>query len=242
MSGPVSSGRAGPPPVARPPVRLLLCDDHAVVRAGLRALLSSADGIEVVGEAGTGEEALALAARLHPDVVLMDLQLGDGVDGVTATRRLTACPADAGGHGAEGHGAEGPAAPAPRVLVLTMFDTDADISRAIEAGATGYLLKAERPEELFAAIRDAASGRTALSAPVADRLMAQLRSPRPALSEREHEILGQLARGLGNREIARALFISEATVKTHLGRIYGKLGVETRAGAVAVAKERRLLS
>ncbi|GAQ63850.1 response regulator [Streptomyces scabiei] len=232
MSGPVSSGRAGPPPVARPPVRLLLCDDHAVVRAGLRALLSSADGIEVVGEAGTGEEALALAARLRPDVVLMDLQLGDGVDGVTATRRLTARPADAEGHGAL----------APRVLVLTMFDTDADISRAIEAGATGYLLKAERPEELFAAIRDAASGRTALSAPVADRLMAQLRSPRPALSEREHEILGQLARGLGNREIARALFISEATVKTHLGRIYAKLGVETRAGAVAVAKERRLLS
>uniref|UniRef100_UPI00076610F8 LuxR C-terminal-related transcriptional regulator n=1 Tax=Streptomyces scabiei TaxID=1930 RepID=UPI00076610F8 len=218
----------------------------------LKALLSSADGIEVVGEAGTGEEALALAARLRPDVVLMDLQLGDGVDGVTATRRLTARPAGTEsrgtesrgteGHGTEGHGTEGSAAPAPRVLVLTMFDTDADISRAIEAGATGYLLKAERPEELFAAIRDAASGRTTLSAPVADRLMAQLRSPRPALSEREHEILGQLARGLGNREIARALFISEATVKTHLGRIYAKLGVETRAGAVAVAKERRLLS
>ncbi|MFD9041256.1 MULTISPECIES: response regulator transcription factor [Streptomyces] len=233
MSGPVSSGPAGSSPVARPPVRLLLCDDHAVVRAGLRALLSVADGIEVVGEAGTGEEALALASRLRPDVVLMDLQLGDGMDGVTATRRLTARPAE---------DAEAPAAPVPRVLVLTMFDTDADISRAIEAGATGYLLKAERPDELFAAIRDAATGRTALSAPVADRLMAQLRSPRPTLSEREHEILGQLARGLGNREIARALFISEATVKTHLGRIYAKLGVETRAGAVAVAKERRLLS
>ncbi|MFG2375025.1 response regulator [Streptomyces sp. NPDC048504] len=204
------------------PVRLLLCDDHAVVRAGLRALLSSADGIEVVGEAGSGEEALALAAQVRPDVVLMDLQLGDGMDGVTATRRLTA-----------GDG--------PRVLVLTMFDTDADIARAVEAGATGYLLKAERPEELFTAIHSAASGRTALSAPVADRLMARMRSPHPSLSEREREILGQLARGLGNREIARALFISEATVKTHLGRIYGKLGVETRSGAVAVAKERRLL-
>jgi DNA-binding NarL/FixJ family response regulator len=204
------------------PVSVLLCDDHAVVRAGLRALLSSAEGIEVVGEAGSGEEALAMAARLHPDVVLMDLQLGEGMDGVTATRRLTA---------------EG----AARVLVLTMFDTDADVTRAIEAGATGYLLKAERPDELFAAIRNAASGRTALSAPVADRLLARLRSPRPTLSAREHDILGQLARGLGNREIARALFISEATVKTHLGRIYGKLGVETRAGAVAVAKERRLL-
>ncbi|MDQ0810479.1 DNA-binding NarL/FixJ family response regulator [Streptomyces sp. B3I7] len=205
------------------PVRLLLCDDHAVVRAGLRALLSSADGIEVVGEAGSGEEALALAAQLRPDVVLMDLQLGDGIDGVKATRKLTA------------------RTPAPRVLVLTMFDTDADITRAVEAGATGYLLKAERPEELFAAIRDAATGRTALSAPVADRLLAHLRDPRPALSDREHEILQQLSRGLGNREIARALFISEATVKTHLQRIYGKLGVETRAGAVAVAKERRLL-
>ncbi|MER6420273.1 response regulator transcription factor [Streptomyces sp. NPDC001137] len=204
------------------PVSVLLCDDHVVVRAGLRALLSSADGIEVVGEAGSGEEALAMAARLHPDVVLMDLQLGAGMDGVTATRLLTA---------------EG----ATRVLVLTMFDTDVDITRAIEAGATGYLLKAERPEELFAAIRSAAFGRTTLSAPVADRLLAQMRSPRPTLSAREQDILGQLARGLGNREIARALFISEATVKTHLGRIYGKLGVDTRAGAVAVAQERRLL-
>ncbi|MEU6350456.1 response regulator transcription factor [Streptomyces sp. NPDC047072] len=205
-------------------VRILLCDDHAVVRAGLRALLSSAAGIDVVGEAATGEEAVAMAARLAPDVVLMDLQLDGGMDGVTATRQLTSGP-------------EG----GPRVLVLTMFDTDADITRAIEAGATGYLLKAEQPEELFAAIRDAASGRTALSRPVADRLLTRLRSPRPALSGREQEILAQLARGLGNREIARALFISEATVKTHLGRIYGKLGVETRAGAVAVAKERRLL-
>ncbi|MGK3944408.1 response regulator transcription factor [Streptomyces caeruleatus] len=206
------------------PVRLLLCDDHAVVRAGLRALLSSADGIDVVGEAATGEEALAMAAHLRPDVVLMDLQLDGGMDGVTATRQLTA--ADERG---------------PRVLVLTMFDTDADITRAVEAGATGYLLKAEQPEELFSAIRDAASGRATLSAPVADRLLTRLRSPRPALSAREHEILAQLARGLGNREIARALFISEATVKTHLGRIYTKLGVETRSGAVAVAKERRLL-
>ncbi|MDC2955904.1 response regulator transcription factor [Streptomyces gilvifuscus] len=205
------------------PVRLLLCDDHAVVRAGLRALVASAEGIEVVGEAGSGEEALVMTAQLRPDVVLMDLQLGDGMDGVTAIRQLTVRQ------------------PAPRVLVLTMFDTDADITRAIEAGATGYLLKAERPEELFAAVHSAARGRTALSPPVADRLLARMRSPHPSLSAREREILAQLARGLGNREIARALFISEATMKTHLGRIYGKLGVETRAGAVAVAKERRLL-
>ncbi|WP_432009842.1 response regulator [Streptomyces cucumeris] len=214
-------------------MRLLLCDDHAVVRAGLRALLASTDGIEVVGEAGSGEEALAVAARVRPDVVLMDLQLGDGMDGVAATRRLTTPPEDEDTEDA---------AATPRVLVLTMFDTDADIARAIEAGATGYLLKAERPDELFAAIHDAASGRTALSPPVADRVMARMRSPRPTLSARERDILRQLARGLGNREIARALFISEATVKTHLGRIYGKLGVETRAGAVAVANERRLLS
>ncbi|MET9427431.1 MULTISPECIES: response regulator transcription factor [unclassified Streptomyces] len=195
-------------------VRILLCDDHAVVRAGLRALLASAPGIEVVGEAGSGEEAVAMAAKLAPDVVLMDLQLGPGIDGVEATRRI--------------------ASPEVRVLVLTTYDTDADVTRAVDAGATGYLLKAERPEELFAAIHAAAEGRRALS-----RAVPQHRAP--SLTHRELDILGQLARGLGNREIARALFISEATVKTHLGRIYAKLGVDTRAGAVAVAKEQRLL-
>ncbi|MEU9066880.1 response regulator transcription factor [Streptomyces sp. NPDC048306] len=216
MTDPAAGGPA--------PVRILVCDDHVVVRAGLLALLDSAPGIEVVGEAGTGEEALALSARLAPDVVLMDLQLGAGIDGVETTRRLTA-----------GTGR------VPHVLVLTTYDTDADITRAIEAGATGYLLKAERPEELFAAIHAAAQGRTALSGPVAGRVMANLRKPRPALTDRERDILAQLATGLGNREIARALFISEATVKTHLRRIYDKLGVDTRAGAVAVAKEQRLL-
>ncbi|WP_329231342.1 response regulator transcription factor [Streptomyces sp. NBC_01460] len=208
-----------------PPVRILLCDDHAVVRAGLLALLGGEPDIEVVGEAGSGEEAVALAARLGPDVVLMDLQLGPGIDGVEATRRITA----------------GTGTGTVNVLVLTTYDTDADITRAIEAGATGYLLKAERPEELFAAIRAAAQGRTTLSPPVASRVMARMRSPRPTLTERERDILGQLSQGLGNRDIARALFISEATVKTHLGRIYEKLDVDTRAGAVAVAKEQRLL-
>ncbi|MGW3556159.1 response regulator [Streptomyces sp. NPDC000963] len=205
-----------------PSVRILLCDDHAVVRAGLLALLGSTPDIDVVGEAGSGEEAVALAAKLKPDVVLMDLQLGSGIDGVEATRRI----APTGVH----------------VLVLTTYDTDADITRAIEAGATGYLLKAERPEELFAAVHAAAQGRTALSPPVAGRVMDRMRgAAAPSLTDRERDILGQLGRGLGNREIARALFISEATVKTHLGRIYAKLGVDTRAGAVAVAKERRLL-
>ncbi|GAA3134031.1 response regulator [Streptomyces rectiviolaceus] len=207
-----------------PPVRLLVCDDHIVVRAGLLALLGSAPDIEVVGEAGTGEEAIALAAKLTPDVVLMDLQLGEGMDGVEATRQITSATS-----------------PAPHVLVLTTYDTDADITRAIEAGATGYLLKAERPEELFAAIHAAAQGRTTLSPPVASRVMARMRKPLPTLTERELDILAQLSQGLGNRDIARALFISEATVKTHLGRIYDKLGVDTRAGAVAVAKEQRLL-
>lgn len=207
-----------------PPVRLLVCDDHVVVRAGLLALLGSAPDIEVVGEAGTGEEAVALAAKLTPDVVLMDLQLGEGIDGVEATRRIASSSGTP-----------------PHVLVLTTYDTDADITRAIEAGATGYLLKAERPEELFSAIHAASQGRTALSPPVASRVMARMRAPQPSLTDRERDILGQLSQGLGNREIARALFISEATVKTHLGRIYDKLGVDTRAGAVAVAKEQRLL-
>ncbi|MEU3754872.1 response regulator transcription factor [Streptomyces olivoreticuli] len=203
-------------------VRILLCDDHAVVRAGLLALLGSEPDIEVAGEAGTGEEAVAMAAKLRPDVVLMDLQLGPGIDGVQATRSISAT----GIH----------------VLVLTTYDTDADIARAIAAGATGYLLKAERPEELFAAIRAAAQGRTTLSPPVASRVMNQMRGAAPpTLTARELDILGQLAQGLGNRDIARALFISQATVKTHLGRIYDKLGVDTRAGAVAVAKEQRLL-
>ncbi|NGO79785.1 response regulator transcription factor [Streptomyces sp. YC504] len=207
--------------IETPSIRVLLCDDHVVVRAGLLALLDSAPGIEVVGEAGSGEEAVALAEKLRPDVVLMDLQLGAGIDGVEATRQI----APTGVH----------------VLVLTTYDTDADITRAIGAGATGYLLKAERPEELFSAIHAAAQGRTTLSPPVASIVMARMRSPQPTLTERELEILGQLAQGLGNRDIARALFISEATVKTHLGRIYDKLGVDTRAGAVSVAKEQRLL-
>ncbi|GAB7031699.1 response regulator [Streptomyces sp. NPDC021749] len=265
------------------PVRVLLCDDHAVVRAGLLALLSSAPGIEVIAEAGDGEEAVALAAALRPDVVLMDLQLGSGIDGIEATRRITAHAREDTKNGKDAmNGNNGkdalrgqdalrgkdtkvsrgakdsrgtkdtkdgsptspappPTSPIPHVLVLTTYDTDADITRAIDAGATGYLLKAERPEELFAAIRAAAAGRSTLSGPVAHRVLAQMRSPRPTLTDRELDILGQLARGLSNREIARALFISEATVKTHLGRIYDKLSVDTRAGAVSVAKEQRLL-
>ncbi|MFD0891862.1 LuxR C-terminal-related transcriptional regulator, partial [Streptosporangium algeriense] len=168
-------------------------------------------------------EALRGVAASVPDVVLMDLQLGDGVDGVEATRRIRELPTP------------------PQVLVLTTYETDADIMRAVDAGATGYLLKACPPEELFQGIRAAARGESVLSAKVAARVMKRMRDPGPALSAREVEILELLASGAGNREIARRLFITEATVKTHLVHIYGKLGVDTRTAAVTAAVERRLI-
>ncbi|MEU1881071.1 response regulator transcription factor [Streptosporangium sp. NPDC020072] len=204
-------------------MRLFLVDDHPVVRAGLVALLGGEPDMEVVGEAAGGDEALRGVATSSPDVVLMDLQLGDGVDGVEATRRIRELPTP------------------PQVLVLTTYETDADIMRAVDAGATGYLLKACPPEELFQGIRAAARGESVLSAKVAARMMRRMRDPGPALSAREVEILELLASGAGNREIARRLFITEATVKTHLVHIYGKLGVDTRTAAVTAAVERRLI-
>ncbi|MFF4778672.1 response regulator [Microtetraspora fusca] len=204
-------------------MRLFLVDDHPVVRAGLVALLGGEDDIEIVGEAADGGEALRAIAARKPDVVLMDLQLGDGVDGVEVTRRIRELPSP------------------PRVLVLTTYESDADIMRAVDAGATGYLLKACPPEELFQGIRAAARGETVLSAKVATRMIERMRDPGSALSAREVEILELLAGGAGNREIARRLFITEATVKTHLVHIYGKLGVDTRTAAVTAAVERRLI-
>ncbi|OUC93848.1 response regulator [Streptosporangium minutum] len=204
-------------------MRVFLVDDHPVVRAGLVALLGGEHDMEVVGEAADGEEALRGIASREPDVVLMDLQLGDGIDGVEATRRVRELPSP------------------PQVLVLTTYETDADIVRAIDAGATGYLLKACPPEELFQGIRAAARGETVLSPRVATRMMRRMRDPGPVLSAREVEILELLASGAGNREIARRLFITEATVKTHLVHIYGKLGVDTRTAAVTAAVERRLI-
>ncbi|MGI5487960.1 response regulator [Microtetraspora malaysiensis] len=204
-------------------MRLFLVDDHPVVRAGLVALLGGEDDMEIVGAAADGGEALRGIAARKPDVVLMDLQLGDGVDGVEVTRRIRELPSP------------------PRVLVLTTYESDADIMRAVDAGATGYLLKACPPEELFQAIRAAARGETVLSAKVATRMMKRMRDPGSALSAREVEILELLAGGAGNREIARRLFITEATVKTHLVHIYGKLGVDTRTAAVTAAVERRLI-
>ncbi|GAA2897534.1 response regulator [Microbacterium esteraromaticum] len=204
-------------------LRLVLVDDHPVVRAGVRALIESSDGLIVVGEASNAAEAVTAVEREHPDVVLMDLSLGDGVGGIEATARL--------------RGLEHP----PAVLVLTTYDSESDILRALDAGAGGYLLKDAPPEQLFAGIRSVAVGAPALAPSVAAMLMRRASSPDPRVTEREVEVLELLADGLGNRELARALFVSEATVKSHLSHIYAKLGVDTRAGAVAAAIEQRII-
>jgi DNA-binding NarL/FixJ family response regulator len=206
------------------PIRILLVDDHPVVRSGLRAMLVGQPGFALVGEAATGEEGVAEATRLHPDVVLMDLQLGAGIHGSEATRRITAA---------------GPRA--PRVLVLTTFDSDSDILAAIEAGATGYLLKDAPPEKLHAAIRSAAAGDSTLAPSVASRLLGRMRAPSATLTGRELEVLGLVAEGLSNRQISKRLFLSETTVKTHLVHIYAKLEVDSRTAAVATATRRGLI-
>ncbi len=206
------------------PVRLLIVDDHPVVRDGLRGMFTGDPGFEVVGEAGDGAEALALAAHSRPDVVLMDLRM-PGMDGVTAIGRLLRSGNPA------------------KVLVLTTYDTDADVLPAIEAGATGYLLKDAPREDLVRAVRAAARGEAVLSPSVAGRLMGRLRGPaEDPLSQRELEVLTLVAKGASNREAAARLFISEATVKTHLLHVYAKLGVNDRAAAVAVAYDRGLLT
>lgn len=202
--------------------RVLVTDDHPVVRAGLRMLLEGS-GIDVVGEAASGAEAIAFTRELRADLVLMDLQLGDGMDGVAATTALLALP------------------DAPQVLIVTTYDTDADILRAVEAGAAGYLLKDAPAADLVDAVERAARGETVLAPAVADRLLARLRRPSPKLSAREAEVLTQVAAGASNREVARALFLSEATVKSHLVHIFDKLDVDSRTAAVARARELGLL-
>ncbi|WP_439656146.1 response regulator [Lentzea sp. HUAS TT2] len=199
-------------------MRVLVVDDHPVVRFGLVGLLSR--DFEVI-EAATGEESLTKASTV--DVVLMDLQLGKGIDGVEATRRIRAMENG------------------PQVVILTTYDADSDIVRAVEAGAIGYLLKGCEPEDLAKAVRTASTGQTVLSPDIAQRLLGQVRDPAPKISKREIQILESLAKGLANREIAKELFISQATVKTHLVRIFTKLGVETRTAAVTTAVERKLI-
>ena len=202
--------------------RVLVVDDHPIVRSGLRTLLDGQPGIDVVGEAADGATARKLAGALAPDVVLCDLRLGDGMDGVGVARAL-----------------QRPGGPA--VVILTTYDHDTDIVRAIEAGAAGYLLKDAAPAQIVRAVELAAAGETVLSAAQEARVVATQRSAPRALSERELDVLQLIALGLTNREVARRLFVSEATVKTHLAHVYDKLGAPSRTAAVAVARERGLL-
>lgn len=204
-------------------ITILLADDHPVVRAGVKAILAGDPDLHVIAEASSPDEAVALATEHRPDIVLMDLQFGTEQTGADATRLIRARDG------------------APPVLVLTNYDTDGDILSAVEAGASGYLLKDAPPDELIAAIRAAAAGETALAPAIAGRLLARMRSPQPSLSGREVEVLRLVAGGSSNSEIGRRLHISDATVKSHLVHIFTKLGVASRTGAVAAAREAGIL-
>jgi DNA-binding NarL/FixJ family response regulator len=204
-------------------IRILITDDHPVVRAGLEGMLSRQPDMEVVGEAGDGAEGTRMAEKLRPDVVLMDLRM-PALDGVAATQEIKArCPEI-------------------NILVLTTYDSDADILRAVEAGATGYLLKDAPREELYEAVRATSQGKVLFAPAVAEKLMRRIREPRrDTLSQREIEVLSLVRRGLSNKEIARSLHISEATIKTHLIHTFRKLNVEDRTAAVSIALERGIL-
>ncbi len=205
-------------------IRLVIVDDHPVVRDGLQGMLASQPDFEVIGEAENGEEAVQLASSLKPEVMLMDLRM-PGMDGVTALGEIKTN------------------SPEVNVLVLTTYDSDADILPAIEAGATGYLLKDTSREELYAAIRATARGESVLSPGVAARIIGQMRAPaEEKLSARELEVLQLVAEGHSNSEIASRLHISQATVKSHLIHIFDKLGVSDRTAAVTVALRRGILS
>jgi DNA-binding NarL/FixJ family response regulator len=203
-------------------IRVVVVDDHPVVRAGLRGMLAAHPDIDIAGEASSAAEAVAAVCEHQPHVVLMDLRL-PGLDGVQATELVLAQQ------------------PRCRVVILTTYDNSADILRAVEAGASGYLLKDATPDELAKAVRAAAGGGTVLAPSAAAKLVSQFRSP-PALSRREVEVLRQVSTGQTNAEIGRALFISEATVKTHLLRAFSKLGVSDRTAAVTAALALGILS
>ena len=205
------------------PIRLIVVDDHPVVRDGLKGMVASQADLEVIGEAANGEEAVALAEQLHPDVVLMDLRM-PVLDGVAATDRIRE------------------RLPETRVLVLTTYDADADILRAVEAGATGYILKDAPREELFRAIRLTARGQSYLAPSVAMRLMNRVRDrDEEAMSPREVEVLSLVAKGASNKEIARQLRLSEATIKSHLLHIFAKLDVSDRTQAVTLAVRKGII-
>ncbi|AIY03182.1 two-component system response regulator [Arthrobacter sp. PAMC 25486] len=204
-------------------ITVLLVDDHPVVRTGLRTLIELNNQVVVVGEAASGEEAIALAEHLNPDVVLCDLRLGAGIDGVQTTAALRG------------------QRQAPAVIILTTFDHDVEILRAIEAGAAGYLLKDVTPSTIISSLKEAARGGMVLAPEMAQRVVHGMRHPRLQLTERQLEVLKLLETGASNREIARELFVTEATVKTHLVHLFTKLNVESRAKAVTLARETGLL-
>ena len=204
-------------------VRVLIADDHPIMRTGLQALFETEPSITVVGAVGTPELAVSEAARLRPDVVLMDLQYNGEFRGADATRSIRALPDP------------------PAVLILTNYDTDRDIITAIEGGAAGYLLKDTSPDDLLAAIAAAAAGQSALAPAVASRLLSRVRQSSRALSARELEVLTLVAEGRSNTEVARHLHLSETTVKSHLAHIYPKLGVSSRTAAVAAARQSGLI-
>lgn len=206
------------------PIRVLVVDDHPVVRAGLRALLDTQPGLHVVGEAADGVAAVAMAQADRPDVVLCDLRLGEGPDGVAVTRSLRHLGDQA-----------------PQVVILTTYDHDADIVRAVEAGAAGYLLKDAAPQDIVAAIARANAGETVLAADLSRRVIDTMRTRRAGLSGREVEVLRLVAAGRSNKETAKELFISEATVKSHLYHAFAKLGVDNRTAAVAAARTAGLI-